>query len=59
MPKTPIANAIVELNHKKETCPLDMILTTLKMEECFYSLQDLPEALGLSHSTVFAFLHEK
>lgn len=35
MPKTPIANAIVELNHKKKSFPLDMIGTMLKMEDFF------------------------
>ncbi len=36
MPKTPIANAIVELNHKKKSFPLDMIGAMLKMEEFFF-----------------------
>ena len=32
MPKTRIANVIVELNHKKKSFPLDMIGNTLKIE---------------------------
>lgn len=40
MPKTPIANAIVELNHKKKSFPLDMIGAMLKMGECFHSLHN-------------------
>lgn len=35
MPKTPIANAIVELNHKKKSFLLDMIGTVLKIEDFF------------------------
>lgn len=37
MPKTPIANAIVELNHTKKSFPPDMIGTVLKMKDFFYS----------------------
>lgn len=37
MPKTPIANAIVELNHKKKSFPVDMIGATLKMENLILS----------------------
>lgn len=36
MPKTPIANAIVELNHKKKSLPVDMIGTMLKMRDIFF-----------------------
>lgn len=36
MPKTPIANAIVELNHKKKSFPVDMIGTMLKMRDIFF-----------------------
>lgn len=49
MPKSPIPNAIVELNHKKKPFPLDMIGTILKMKEYVYPHQE-PPLVYVQHS---------
>lgn len=38
MPTTPITNAIVELNYKKKSFPLDVIGTVVKIEDFFLLL---------------------
>ena len=60
MPKTPLANAIVELNHKKKFFHVYMIGTVLRMEDVFKFLKGLPVVVLPVYNAVFyVVMHKK